>query len=208
SVRLESYMFTEESFQAVRDHLTPRGVMAVYNYFREKWLVDRLANTLTAAFGEPPRAYVHEDRAYLAVMLAGPRLRELAAVPTPPSPFFAYGRPQAPGPARALVRDASVTPAPDAWPFLYMRAPALPRHYLGALAVILGISTIAVLLAVRSDQGSYAFLASGAEKGVRPLYFFLLGAGFMLLETKSIVQFALLWGSTWSSASLAIASVL
>ena len=30
----------------------------------------------------------------------------------------------------------------------------------------------------------------------------------MLLETKSIVQFALLWGSTWSSASLAIASVL
>ena len=43
---------------------------------------------------------------------------------------------------------------------------------------------------------------------MRPLYFFLLGAGFMLLETKSIVQFALLWGSTWSSASLAIASVL
>src|SRR5262249_53356852 len=40
------------------------------------------------------------------------------------------------------------------------------------------------------------------------MHFFLLGAGFMLLETKSIVQFALLWGSTWSSASLAIASVL
>src|SRR5437870_5956591 len=64
-------MFTEESFQAVRDRLAPRGVMAIYNYFREKWLVDRLANTLTAAFGEPPRAYVHEDRAYLAVILAG-----------------------------------------------------------------------------------------------------------------------------------------
>ena len=30
----------------------------------------------------------------------------------------------------------------------------------------------------------------------------------MLLETQSIAQFALLWGSTWSSASLAIASVL
>ena len=30
----------------------------------------------------------------------------------------------------------------------------------------------------------------------------------MLLETKSIVQFALWWGSTWSSASLAIAAVL
>ena len=38
--------------------------------------------------------------------------------------------------------------------------------------------------------------------------FFLLGAGFMLLETKSITQFALLWGSTWVVASLAIAAVL
>ena len=38
--------------------------------------------------------------------------------------------------------------------------------------------------------------------------FFFLGAGFMLLETKSIIQFALLWGSTWVVASLTIASVL
>jgi len=52
SVRLESYMFTEESLRAVRDHLSPRGVMALYNYFREKWLVDRLANTVALAFGE------------------------------------------------------------------------------------------------------------------------------------------------------------
>src|SRR5438128_11110212 len=122
SVRLESYMFTEESFAAVRDHLTPRGVMAVYNYFREKWLVDRRPTTLTAAFGEPPRAYVHEDRAYLAVILAGPRLHELRQVPPPPSRFFAYGQPQASSPARELVRDASVVPATDDWPFLYMRA--------------------------------------------------------------------------------------
>jgi len=40
-VRLESYMFTRESFEAVRERLSPRGVMVLYNYFREKWLVDR-----------------------------------------------------------------------------------------------------------------------------------------------------------------------
>src|SRR5262249_46820479 len=77
SVRLESYMFTRESFQAVRDHLKPRGVMALYNYFREKWLVDRLANTVAAVFQQEPLAHVHQERAYLAVMLAGPRLAEL-----------------------------------------------------------------------------------------------------------------------------------
>src|SRR5438093_1800880 len=107
-VRLESCMFTEESFRAVRDRLAPRGVMALYNYFREKWLVDRLANTVTLAFGEPPRAHVHEDRAYLAVMLAGPRLAELRSPPAPPSRFIAYGQPLAPSPAHPLQRDASI----------------------------------------------------------------------------------------------------
>ena len=46
------------------------------------------------------------------------------------------------------------------------------------------------------------------QAGTWSWQFFLLGAGFMLLETKSIIQFALLWGSTWVVASLAIASVL
>ena len=71
-VRLESYMFTEESFRAVRDRLQPNGLLVVYNYFRERWLVDRLANTAAVAFGAEPRVHVHEARAYLGVIIAGP----------------------------------------------------------------------------------------------------------------------------------------
>ena len=198
-VRLESYMFTKESFEAVRDRLSPRGVMVLYNYFREKWLVDRLANTAAEVFGRDPLGHVHQDRAYLAVMLAGPRVGELAAPPPLPADVNAYGQPHDPSPARALVRDPAVVPATDDWPFLYMREPALPRHYLVALALVLALSAVAVWLATRG-------MTPPAPSN--PAHFFALGAGFMLLETKSIVQFALLWGSTWSSASLAIASVL
>ncbi len=61
-VRLESYMFTEESFRAVRDRLAPDGLLVVYNYFREQWLVDRLANIAANAFGQEPRVHVHEAR--------------------------------------------------------------------------------------------------------------------------------------------------
>jgi len=202
-VRLESYMFTRESFDAVRDHLTPRGVMALYNYFREKWLVDRLANTAAVVFGRDPLGHVHQDRAYLGVMLAGPRVAELTSPPPLPADVTAYGQPHAPSPAHPLVRDASVVTATDDWPFLYMREPGLPRHYAVALALVLIVSAIAVWLA----QGPQA---PAGSPGRTPFawHFFFLGAGFMLLETKSIVQFALLWGSTWSSASLAIASVL
>jgi spermidine synthase len=205
SVRLESYMFTEESFRAVRDHLKPRGVMALYNYFREKWLVDRLANTVSDVFGQEPLAHVHQERAYLAVMLAGPRLAELTAPAPLPKLVLAYGQSQDPNPAQPLQRDPTVIPATDNWPFLYMRAPELPRHYLAALAVVLGISLIAVSLVVRGSW--FAVRTSNVERRTAA-HFFFLGAGFMLLETKSIVQFALLWGSTWSSASLAIVSVL
>src|SRR5262245_22816107 len=201
-VRLESYMFTEESFRAVRDRLKPHGLMVLYNYFREKWLVDRLANTVARVFEQEPRVHVHQERAYLAVMLAGPRLDDGVTLPAPPARVIAYGQAHAPSPPQPLHRDASIIPATDDWPFLYMRAPGLPRHYLTALGIVLVVSAMAVL-AVSSSS-----VVAGEFRLTRALHFFVLGAGFMLLETKSIVQFALLWGSTWSSASLAIASVL
>src|SRR5262245_6716367 len=148
-VRLESYMFTTESFEAVRDHLTPRGVMVLYNYFREKWLVDRLANTAAAVFGREPIGHVHQDRAYLAVMLAGPRTAELTAPPPLPADVNAYGQPHAPSPAHRLVRDATVVEASDDWPFLYLRAPGLPSHYVWSLALVLAVSAIAVGVTLR-----------------------------------------------------------
>ena len=195
-VRLESYMFTEESFRAVRDRLAPDGLLVVYNYFREKWLVDRLANIAANAFGQEPRVHVHEARAYLGILMVGPRLTTLTSDPVIPDRVTAFGQSHAPSPARMHVRDASVEPATDDWPFLYLHNRHIPSHYLAALALVLVVSIVVVLFVLRGQPGAWSW------------QFFLLGAGFMLLETKSIIQFALLWGSTWVVASLAIASVL
>jgi predicted membrane-bound spermidine synthase len=195
-VRLESYMFTQQSFQAVKDLLAPNGLLVVYNYFREPWLIDRMANIMAAAFEQEPRVHVHEARAYLGVLMAGPRLLTLTTHPVIPERVTAYGQSHAPSPARIHARNAGIEPASDDWPFLYLRDRHIPRHYLAALGLILVVSTTVVLLVVRGQAGKWSW------------GFFLLGAGFMLLETKSIIQFALLWGSTWVVASLAIASVL
>jgi SAM-dependent methyltransferase len=201
-VRLESYMFTEESFRAVRDRLRPDGVLIVYNYFREPWLVDRLANIAAAAFGAEPRVHVHEARAFLGVLMAGPRLAQLTAPPHVPDQVTAFNQSHAPSPARIHQRDPSVEPATDDWPFLYLRNRHIPQHYVVALGVVLVVSVVSVLLTL----GRLGAAGAGARRW--SWQFFLLGAGFMLLETKSIIQFALLWGSTWVVASLAIASVL
>ena len=195
-VRLESYMFTEESFRAVRHVLKPDGVLVVYNYFREPWLVDRLANTAAAAFGAEPMVHVHPAKDQLGVMVVGPRLGSLAQYPDPPSEVTAFnqGAPLAP-PVRH-ARNSTIVPATDNWPFLYMKEPHLPRHYTSALLVVLLVSVVSVFAVVRGAARRWSW------------EFFFLGAGFMLLETKSIIQFALLWGSTWVVASLTIAAVL
>jgi spermidine synthase len=201
-VRLESYMFTREAFEAVRARLRPGGLLVVYNYFREPWLVDRLANTAAAVFGGEPWVHVHPGRAHLAVLMAGPRLRELQAPPPVPDRVQAFGQPDVPSAAVPHRRDRSIPVATDDWPFLYMRHPHLPGHYLAALAWA-GVISVAAVAAV---LGPTAARVRASPRGF--VHFFCLGAGFMLLETRAVTQFALLWGSTWSSASLAIASVL
>jgi len=113
-----------------------------------------------------------------------------------PDRVEAYNHPDVVSPGTRLVRDASVAPATDDWPFLYMRDREIPPHYLWALALVLVVSVIAVRGVLWGTKAPFSW------------HFFFLGAGFMLLETKSIIQFALLWGSTWVVASLAILSVL
>jgi hypothetical protein len=113
----------------------------------------------------------------------------------------AFGQSHAPSPARIHERDPSIEPATDDWPFLYLQNRHIPQHYIVALGIVLLVSIASVFLTLRVTD-------AGAGGRRWPWQFFLLGAGFMLLETKSIIQFALLWGSTWVVASLAIASVL
>ncbi len=203
AVRLESFMFTEEAFRAASQRLNPNGVLVVYNYFREKWLVDRLANSARNVFGEEPRVHIHKEHGYLGVMIAGPGTRTVGNWPAPPEKVAAYNHPDVVSPGVPLDRDASIRPATDDWPFLYMREPHLPTHYAWALLGLLGVSVLAVAAALR-------LVGSGVgQVRVLPLVpFFVLGAGFMILETKAITQFALIWGSTWVVASATIASVL
>ncbi len=53
SLRLESYLFTEEAMVETRDHLQPDGVVSMYHYYLPN-VLDRYAGTLTAAFGHRP----------------------------------------------------------------------------------------------------------------------------------------------------------
>jgi len=90
-----------------------------------------------------------------------------------------------------------VEPANDDRPFLYLQERSIPPRYLVALALVL----LASIVFVRVGGGS-----------LRPMFryadLFFMGAAFLLLETKSVVQFALLFGTTWFVNSLVFVGVL
>ena len=88
-------------------------------------------------------------------------------------------------------------PATDDRPFVYLRTRSIPALYLLTLALILAASLVAV-------RG-----AAGPPSRMRPyLDLFFMGAAFLLLETKNVVQFALLFGTTWFVNALVFAGIL
>src|SRR5690606_26353856 len=54
SLRLESFLFTDQALRDIQGRLKPGGVFAAYNYYRQGWVVGRIDLMIDAAFGEPP----------------------------------------------------------------------------------------------------------------------------------------------------------
>ena len=53
-LRLESFLFTEQAFRDVKAKLKPGGVFAMYNFFRQGWVVGRLVKMAEKVFGSRP----------------------------------------------------------------------------------------------------------------------------------------------------------
>jgi hypothetical protein len=177
-IRLESYLLTEQSIQAVRAHLAPGGTFAMYNYYAP-FLESRYASTIEDAFGRTPCAEVGPP-------LGGRRLAVLTVRPAGPVPNCA-----------SFWHGTRIAPATDDHPFPYLPGNNIPKQYLWMIAAIFA----AALLLVRAGGGSFAKMRSYVDLA-------FMGAAFLLLETKNIVQFALLFGTTWLVNSLVFAGVL
>jgi hypothetical protein len=178
ALRLESYLLTEQSVAAARADLAAGGTFAMYNYYAP-FLFNRYATTLTDVFHRDPCAQIGPP-------LGGRRLSVLT--------IRAQG--QVPNCA-SYWHGSAVAPATDDHPFPYLPANTIPRPYLQMLALIL----LGSLLLVRVGGGSFRRMG-----GFIDLAF--MGAAFLLLETKNVVQFALLFGATWFVNALVFAGVL
>ena len=96
-----------------------------------------------------------------------------------------------------LIHDGGeVQSTSDDWPFLYLRGRLIPDLTIRSM-VILGLVGLGMV---------YLFLPK-RRIAINGRMFFL-GAAFMLLETRAVVQMALLFGSTWLVNSAVFFAVL
>jgi SAM-dependent methyltransferase len=229
SLRLDSYVYTVESLQQARAHLAPGGHLALTFAASTggwEWLAARLYQMVTVAFdAEPVALSLGYDVSTLYVV--GPDAHERVAT-EPDLAALAVD---------AAPLRSPVPPATDDWPFLYLRDHSLPLVPYGVmLGLLLVAGGGLVLLALRgagdperaggvrtrpAEPAHGAAMAhrlrapdaapattAGAGTTGLDLPMFLLGAAFMLLETKSISQLSLLFGSTWVVNAVIISAIL
>jgi SAM-dependent methyltransferase len=233
SLRLESFLFTKEAFEAVRSRLRPGGIFALYNVYRQWWVAARVAALARAAFGVEPivislpyRPEIGPDSptggAMTMVLVSNGRSDRLEAIrgrlrgaesfwvneqPKVNEGVNGYGgRPPATGSGvkSAWYRIDMAEVAED----LGGRLPAddWPFLYLRAPGLPdLNVRGIALLAAI---SALVLWRSAPGALGRLSWPMFFLGAGFMLLETRATVQMALLFGSTWVVSSVVIGSIL
>jgi hypothetical protein len=169
---------TIEAMRTAREHLAVGGTFSMYNYY-QPFLLNRYAGTLNTVYRSPPCVE-------LGRTLPGRRQTVLTDTLT------------------GSIRDCAhywhgprVAPATDDWPFPYLTSRSISTFYLRWLFAI----AIASLVVIRAAGGPLRRLASNLDLA-------FMGGAFLLLETKNIVQFALLFGTSWFVNSLVFAGVL
>lgn len=181
SLRLENYLLTQEGFQAAREHLAADGVFSMYNYYRNSWIVDKLGNMLQSTFGRAPCLDTESEvNHWLSVFTVSANQNALRC----PSQW-------------QLQNEVLPEQATDNRPFFYMQMHELTAMYILSLVFIF-------ITAVSSFK-----LAGCSFRQMRPhLDLMLMGCAFLLLETKNIINFALLFGTTWLVNSLVFFGIL
>jgi len=190
SVRLDSFVYTVQGMREARARLKPGGMISLAFSVMNDQLGRKIYLMLQDAFdGRPPACVqVGYDGGVVFLESAGDPISLQADFLTQRGfreKTATYANP-------ALHTDVST----DDWPFFYMPQRVYPFSYLLMVGLVLVLSFLLItsLLTERVGSGN--------------LPFFLLGAGFMLVETKSITELGLTFGNSWQVIGLVIAGIM
>ena len=179
SIRLDNYMYTVESFNDIRKRLKPGGALVTYHMSPYPYIASKIYILILLTFGSPPKVETTHYPWHFNYVFVATKTNDKPPLSVREQLFRELGVPV------------------DDWPYLYIHKPMIPAHYVIVLFWIVVVSTVMI--------GMSGGLLS--RKGT-DLTLFFMGAGFLLLETKSVAEMSLLFGSTWVVNVLVFSAIL
>jgi spermidine synthase len=179
-LRLENYLFTVDSIYRANDLLNENGNIVLYNFYRLPFVAVKIFDMIHKGTGrEPTIIYKKSD----FIMMMGSKSNDHVK----------------PG-------KSNYDMPTDDWPFLYLPYKKIPSYYLIAMAsVFCFIVLLLIIMQMVTFKEERLY-----QKNLLPIKisFAIMGIAFLLLETKSVLQFSLLFGTTWLNNSLVFLAVL
>lgn len=193
NMRIDNFVYTKESFEEAKSLLAPDGVVFIKFQVNHPWIGRRIAEMLQEVFGKPPLSFAAHssytaDASCFVISPSDEVERKLAADPRLEQ-FVTLHR-------QAFLKLPAVAVTTDDWPYLYQEGKWIPGIFVtvGILVLLLGM-------------GLYWQIPE-ARTRVPSLFFFSMGAGFLLLEAQVISRLALYFGTTWQVNGIVIAAIL
>ncbi len=187
TLRLDNYVYTEEGIRAAWRKVAPGGHLSLaISCLAGRWFFERIYWTIAKATGREPIAIhspLHGESTTFLVPADGAVLDAVQLERRTRVRPFKTG-------------EQTLTPTDD-WPFLYIRPGVVPWGYFAVLAFLL-------CLALATVPRVYGMGRGGAFDW--PL--FLMGAAFLLIETRGVTSLSLLFGSTWIVNSAVFGGIL
>ncbi|HEY7161889.1 MAG TPA: spermidine synthase, partial [Acidobacteriota bacterium] len=181
-LRLENYLFTEESVRKAYSVLTDHGSLYFYNYYRFPWIMEKLQTMIFHATGKFPHTIATKGD------------------------FAMYGVNRYYRGANVVSIQSGIEPPTDNWPFLYLEKRTIPALYRNMILIM--FTAVALLALLLQKLGSRFSDERQMQTAWLKAAFMLMGIAFLLLETKSVIQFSLLFGTTWLNNSLVFIAIL
>ena len=196
NVRVDNYVYTEQSFREAQRLLNPNGILVLKFEVRNPWtwMGQRFYSMLSGIFSHAPLTYYSPKmggllNASVFIESNSPLLWN-KSLGTQESVFLKDHPPRF-----SPSTENSPAPTTDDWPYVYHFGHSIPRAYF----------TVSVLIFL---MVLYLIGPFFKPKEIGSWTFFLLGAGFLLMETQLVSRLALYFGTTWLVNCVALTGVL